>query len=101
MTTETTYRITEIKRPSEGSAWVSGTSGTDYAFQALVFAEHAESELFELGQSRISKLWVYRKRDRQWLYNFDRGLDVAPANNEVAALVDLLAANLADTVHHA
>ena len=35
-----------------GGTWVIGTVNDQYKFNALVFAEHAESEAYELGQEQ-------------------------------------------------
>ena len=50
----------ETREPNIGGAWVSGTINNEYRFQALVFADHAECEEYELGKSKISKLWIQR-----------------------------------------
>jgi hypothetical protein len=49
-----------------------------HRFQALVFPEHAECHEYELGESRISKLWLQRLADKQEVANFDRGWDRQP-----------------------
>ena len=68
-----------------------------HAFGALVFAEHAESESFELGQSRISKLYISDGGGHE-VANFDRGWDRQPTTPAAKAIVDLLAAGLAELV---
>ena len=78
-----------------GATWVRG-SLNDHSFDALVFPKHAENPDFELGDSRISKLWVKRQADQQIVANFDRGWDVRPTTDEAAAIVDFLCAGLAD-----
>jgi len=91
--------ITKIDRRSMGGGtWVIGTVNEQYKFNALVFEEHAESEEYELSQSRISKLWIQRTADHKTLFNFDRGLDVPAANTEVQVIVDFLCTGLADLV---
>lgn len=80
-----------------GGRWVSG-SIEGHTFQALVFPEHAESESYELGQSRISKLWLREQKTRATVANFDRGWDIQPATEMARRIVDLLAAGLAETV---
>lgn len=77
------------RRPSAPGAWVSGTVD-GYRFSALVFAGHALDPEYEVGQSRISKLWVQRLADRRTVYNWDRGLDVSAENDDVQAVVGLL-----------
>ncbi len=86
------------KRNGAGGTWVIGTVNDQYKFNALVFPEHAESESYELGKSKISKLWIQRTVDRTTLFNFDRGLDVPAANTEVQVIVDFLCIGLADLV---
>jgi hypothetical protein len=83
------------RRGSGGGTWVCGTLH-GHRFDALVFREHAEVADFELGESRISKLFVQRLVDRQTVANFDRGWDVRPTTDEASAIVDFLAAGLAD-----
>jgi hypothetical protein len=92
-----TLRITKIKPRQFGGSWVIGTI-SDHRFEALVFPEHADSEAFELGESRISKLWIRRNADNVTVVNFDRGWDILPATPRAKTIVDLLAAGLAETV---
>jgi hypothetical protein len=63
-----------------------------------VFEEHAESPDYELGASRISKLWVQRLSDRAVVFNWDRGADVPAQNPTARAVVRFLTAELADRV---
>jgi hypothetical protein len=86
------------RRASGGGTWVCGTL-SGHRFDALVFPEHAEVADFELGESRISKLFVQRLADRQTVANFDRGWDVRPTTDEATAIVDFLAAGLADRTY--
>ena len=89
--------ITKIEqRTGASGAWVLGTVNDQYKFNALVFPEHAESESYELGQSKISKLWVQCTSDRTTLFSFDRGLDVPAANTEIQVIVDFLCEGLSD-----
>lgn len=92
--------ITKIsnRNRAAGGSWVRGKINDEYRFDALVFAEHAEQESFELNQSKISKLWVQRLADRKVMFNFDRGLDVPAVNTEVQVVVDFLCTGLSDLV---
>lgn len=94
-----TLKITKIERQSAGGTgtWVTGTIG-GFKFEALVFPEHAEVASYELGKSRISKLFVRHLATRQIAANFDRGWDVQPTSERARVVVDLLAAGLAETV---
>jgi hypothetical protein len=65
----------------------------------LVFPGHAESEEDELGSSKISKLWVQRLQDKKTVFNWDRGLDQAAETDLAQAIVDFLAAGLADQTY--
>lgn len=85
------------RRVAGAGTWVRGTLN-GHQFDALVFPEHAEVAAWELGTSRISKLAVQRLADRRWVFNWDRGPDVPAADALVAAIVDFLAAGLADHV---
>jgi hypothetical protein len=97
--TDLDLKITKIeRRTSCGGAWVRGTINDTLRFDALVFAEHAESEEYELGRSKISKLWIQDRATKKTLFNFDRGLDAPAATTEVQVVVDFLSVGLADLV---
>jgi hypothetical protein len=88
--------ITKTKhRISAGGAWVCGRLN-GHRFDALVFPEHADNAEWEIGDSKISKLFIQRLVDKEIVFNWDRGMDV-PAEDETAqAIVDFLCAGLAD-----
>ena len=86
-----------LRRTSAGGAWVRGTI-EGLAFDALVFPEHAEREDFELGTSRISKLWLKNLYTGKCEANFDRGWDVVPTCPKAADATNALAAHLAGMV---
>ena len=52
----------------------------------------------ELGDSRISKLWVQRLADKRTVYHWDRGEDSPALTGEATAIVDFLCAGLAEHV---
>jgi len=83
------------RRAFARGTWVSGTIH-GHRFDALVFPEHAENPEYEIDDSRISKLWLQRRDDKVTVYNWDRGLDLAPADAMAAAIVDFLCAGLAE-----
>ncbi|HLP84859.1 MAG TPA: hypothetical protein VK157_10970 [Phycisphaerales bacterium] len=83
-------------RPTGGN-WVSGTIA-GHSFEALVFAEHAACESYELGTSRISKLHVTHQVTKRTAASFDRGWVVTPTSDMAKAIVDVLAGGLAETV---
>jgi hypothetical protein len=92
-------RITKKTRQAAGGGtWVCG-SLNGHRFDALVFPEHAENAEWELGDSRISKLWLQRVADKRTVFNWDRGADVSAADPVAAAIVDFLCAGLADHTH--
>lgn len=91
--------ITKVsRRASGGGTWVCGTLH-GHRFDALVFPEHAEVADYELGDSRISKLWVQRLADKREVYSWDRGLDVPAQTPDAQKIVDFLCAGLADYVY--
>jgi hypothetical protein len=94
-----TLKIDTTTRRSAGAGtWVEGSiAGHD--FQALVFPEHAANASFELGRSRISKLWLREQATRRDVAAFERGWDVQPTTPAARTIVDLLCAGLAETVH--
>ncbi len=92
-------RITKTsRRASGGGTWVCGTVA-GHRFDALVFPEHAENSEWEIGDSRISKLWIQRLADKQTVFNWDRGLDQPAASDLAQAIVDFLSAGLADHIY--
>jgi hypothetical protein len=86
---------TEGRQLNAPGTWVSGTIA-DHTFQVLVFSEHAENEEYELGTSRISKLWLQRQTDKKEVASFDRGWDLEPTTPDAKAIVDFLAAGIAE-----
>lgn len=91
------FRVKPRQTDCAGS-WALGRIG-DYRFEALVFPEHAVHPSFELGDSRISKLYIRRESDRTTLVNFDRGWDTRPASPELEMVVELLTDGLASAVY--
>ena len=85
------------RRAAGGGTWVCGTIA-GHRFDALVFPEHAECEEYELGTSRISKLWLRRQADRQVVANFDRGWDFEPTTDAAREIVGFLAAGIAEHI---
>ena len=53
----------------------------------------------ELGDSRISKLWLSRIANKETSFNWDRGLDIPAASKKAQAVVDFLAAGLAERIY--
>jgi len=91
--------ITKTTRRAAGAGtWVCGTL-SGHRFEALVFPEHADNPEWEIGESRISKLWIQRLADKRQVFNWDRGADVPAADQTVACIVDFLAGGLADYVY--
>jgi hypothetical protein len=91
--------ITKTTRRAAGAGtWVIGRLN-GHRFDALVFPEHADYPDYELGESRISKLWIKRLSDDRTVCNFDRGWDVRPTTKLAAAIVDFLAAGLAERTY--
>ena len=89
-------KITKIDSSRQmGGTWVTG-SIAGHSFQVLVFEDHAECEEYELGTSRISKLWLRRHADRQVVANFDRGWDQEPTTDAAREIVGFLAAGIAE-----
>ena len=87
------------RRASGGGTWVCGTL-SGHRFDALVFPEHADCSDWEIGDSRISKLFIQRLADKRTVFNWDRGADVPAADALVGQIVDFLAGGLADHIYH-
>ncbi|RIK73465.1 MAG: hypothetical protein DCC68_24835 [Planctomycetota bacterium] len=56
------------RRASGGGTWVCGRLN-GHRFDALVFPEHADKREWELGDSRISKLFIQRLADKWTVFN--------------------------------
>ncbi len=94
-------RITKTTRRAAGNGtWVCGTIA-GHRFDALVFPEHADNREWEIGDSRISKLWLARPwlHGHTTVFHWDRGADVPAADPVAAAIVDFLCAGLAEHVY--
>ena len=90
-------RVTSTTRRPVGGTWVEG-SIAGHTFSALVFEEHAACADYELGDSRISKLSLRQEPTNSMVACFDRGWDQRPGTERASAIVDVLAAGLAETV---
>lgn len=90
--------ITKMERQaSTKGVWVTGRLA-GHKFEALVFEHKAQRAEWELGASRISKLWLRREADRRVVYNWDRGLDVPAADAHAGRIVGFITAGLAEYV---
>jgi len=93
------FEIRKVTRRAAGAGtWVFGTL-SGHRFDALVFPKHADNPEWEIGDSRISKLWIQRLTDKRTVFNWDRGADVSAADATVQAIVDFLAGGLADFMY--
>lgn len=96
------FTIVRTHRVQMGGVWIAGNIGDErgwvYRFDALVFAEHATNPEFELGESRISKLWIQRMVDQKEVFNFDRGADLEPQDEATREAIELLMEGLAQRV---
>ena len=90
--------IKKVTRQAAGAGtWVCGRLA-GHRFEALVFPEHADNPDWELGTSRISKLWIQRLADQATVVNFDRGWDVRPTDDLAQRIAGFLEAGLAEHV---
>jgi hypothetical protein len=93
------FEVTSVKERGHGvgGSWASGRLN-GHEFCALVFPEHAANPEYEIGDSRISKLWLRRDADRAVVFNWDRGADVEAADATTREIVGFLEVGLADFV---
>ena len=63
------------------------TSTTIYKYYAKVYETGSEHGI---NQGRVSKLTVRRTGETEDLYNWDRGLDRPPVNDEVEAILNII-----------
>ena len=82
--------ITRSTRRCSGAGTCVSGKVSRHLFEALVFPEHADNPEWEIGDSRISKLWVQRLADKREVFNWDRGPDVTAKNELTQAIVDFL-----------
>ena len=87
-----------IRQTSGAESFVIGRLNGHH-FDAIVFAEHPKYPDFELGDSRITKLWLQRMADKATVASFNRSWDMRPATDIAQAIVDFLAANLAKHIY--
>lgn len=81
-------RITKKTRRAAGNGtWIGGAL-SGHRFEALVFPAHAENPEWELGDSRISKLWIQRLADRETVFEWDRGPGIEAADELAATIAD-------------
>jgi hypothetical protein len=83
------------RRATFGGTWVIGRLN-GHRFEALVFPEHATNAEWEIGDSRISKLWLQRLDDERTVFNWDRGQDMTAATPEAQRIVDFLCDGIAE-----
>jgi len=65
-----------------GAIWISGTY-KNYFWQAEIFSVGSR---YGINKGRVSRLWIKDNKTSEWVYNFDRGLDVRPKNKDVTKL---------------
>ena len=87
-----------IRQASGAESFVIGRLN-DHHFDAIVFAEHPKYPDFELGDSRITKLWLQRIADKTTVASFNRAWDMHPTTEIARAIVDFLATNLAERIY--
>jgi hypothetical protein len=75
--------------------WVTGTLNGHY-FEALAFKDHAENPEYELGQSRVSKMYLKCLATKREVFHFDRGTDIEAQTPEAADIVGFLCEGIAD-----
>ena len=64
-------------------------SNNIYKYWAKVFDEGSEHGI---NEGRISKLTIRKANETRDLYNYDRGLDLPPANDEVETVLSIILA---------
>jgi hypothetical protein len=66
------FEITRVTRRAAGAGtWVCGTL-SGHRFEALMFPEHADNPNWEIGDSRISKLFIQQLADKQTVFQAAR-----------------------------
>jgi len=64
-------------------------SNTTYSYWAKVYETGSEHGI---NQGRVSKLTIRKQGETRDLYNYDRGLDLPPANEEVETILNIILA---------
>ena len=91
--------ITKVTRQAAGAGTRACGTLSGHRFEALVFPEHAADADWEIGDSRISKLFIRRLEEKRIVFNWDRGADVPAADELTGMIVDFLAGGLADHIY--
>jgi len=78
----------EGSRMLQYATWVSGTY-KDYRWQAQIFPVGSK---YGINKGRVSRLLITDK-DNNWLYHFERGLDVRSKSKEVTMLKNYIVAH--------
>lgn len=92
------FEIDRIDRSRpDGAVRVDGSTA-GYRFNALLHRDHADLPEWELGRSRIAKLWIRRIDTKTVTFNFDRGMDIDARDQTTAEIVSFLAEGLANLV---
>jgi hypothetical protein len=78
--------------------WKSGIiaipeTGNQYKYHAKVYDTGSQ---FGLREGRVSKLEIREVGSNKCVFHFDRGEDVPPANEEVAAVLEIILAKYPD-----
>jgi len=83
---------------TDSAGRVEGTV-REHLFKAKVYAEHATNPNWEIGDSRISKLWVMREKDSEVVFEWDRGPQIDAQTKEAKEIVSFLCSTLADETY--
>lgn len=100
MTNETEFDsivITGTEKRPAGGVWASGFVD-EFIFQSLVFDGSISPQHEVAPESRLAKLWIRRLGESIPAYEWDRGPSTPTDDARVLALVDFLAAGLAEAV---
>ena len=83
---------------TDSAGRVEGTV-REHLFKAKVYAEHATNPNWEIGDSRISKLWVMREKDSEVVFEWDRGPQIDAQTAEAKEIVSFLCSRLVDETY--
>lgn len=82
-------QIFKIERHGGGGAWITGVAKGDIRIKVaiLVFTEGSQ---FGINKGKVSKLWLFDRKSKKTLANYDRGWDVKPDKSVAKWVTDLV-----------
>lgn len=69
-----------------------------HLYEAIVWPEHLVNRDEELGDSKITKLWICRNNDNKTVFMFDKGRSIEDIDDNTVSIAKELCAKLSSLV---